>query len=178
MNYSSFLLALAATSAFAADDLYETRTFESADGRLPYRILKPAGFDAAKKYPLVILLHGAGERGDDNKAQLKWGGGLFSDPKVMEKYPAFVLVPQCAKDKKWVEIDWSAEKVVAPADAGATQKMLLAVVDAVQGEFPIDADRLYLTGLSMGGYGTWDLITRVPGKWAAAAPICGVAEDG
>ena len=173
MNYSSFLLALAVTSAFAADDLYETRTFESADGRLPYRILKPAGFDAAKKYPLVILLHGAGERGDDNKAQLKWGGGLFSDPKVMEKYPAFVLVPQCAKDKKWVEIDWSAENVVAPVDAGATQKMLLAVVDAVQGEFPIDADRLYLTGLSMGGFGTWDLITRYPGKWAAAAPICG-----
>ncbi len=167
------VLALSSFSVFAAEDPYEARTFESADGRLPYRIMKPAGFDAAKKYPLVILLHGAGERGDDNAAQLKWGGSLFSDPKVREKYPAFVLVPQCAKDKKWVEIDWSAEVPVAPADPGSTQKMLLAVVDAVQGEFPIDPDRVYLTGLSMGGYGTWDLITRHPARWAAAAPICG-----
>ena len=173
MKTASFLLAFAVTSAFAADEAYETRTFESADGRLPYRILKPAGFDAAKKYPLVILLHGAGERGDDNKAQLKWGGALFSDAKTQEKYPAFVLVPQCPKDKKWVEIDWSSPAPVAPPDAGSTQKLLLAVIDAMQKEFPIDADRLYLTGLSMGGYGTWDLITRYPEKWAAAAPICG-----
>ena len=173
MKKPFIFLALLASPLFAADDPYEVRNFESPDGRLPYRLLKPAGFDAAKKYPMVILLHGAGERGDDNKAQLKWGGGLFSDAKVMEKYPAFVLVPQCAKEKKWVEIDWSAENVVAPADAGTTQKMLLAVVDAVQAEFPIDADRLYLTGLSMGGFGTWDLITRYPARWAAAAPICG-----
>lgn len=174
MKYANFLLALAATTFVAhAQDPYEARTFESADGKLPYRILKPAGFDAAKKYPLVVLLHGAGERGEDNKAQLKWGGSLFSDPKTMEKYPAFVLVPQCPKDRKWVEIDWSAENPVAPADAGPTQKLLLGIIDGVQKEFPVDADRVYVTGLSMGGYGTWDLITRYPEKWAAAAPICG-----
>ena len=173
MNTPTFLLALAVTSAFAADDSYEARIFESADGKLPYRILKPAAFDAAKKYPLVILLHGAGERGNDNKAQLKWGGSLFSDAKTQEKYPAFVLVPQCPTDRKWVEIDWSSPAPVAPADPGTTQKLLLSVIDVVQKEFPIDADRLYLTGLSMGGYGTWDLITRYPERWAAAAPICG-----
>ena len=173
MKTSSFLLTLAVTSAFAADESYETRTFENADGRLPYRILKPAAFDAAKKYPLVILLHGAGERGDDNKAQLKWGGSLFSDAKTQKNYPAFVLVPQCPNGKKWVEIDWSSPAPVAPADAGSTQKVLLAVIEAMQKEFPIDADRLYLTGLSMGGFGTWDLIARYPEKWAAAAPICG-----
>ncbi len=173
MKYSTLLLALTVTSAVAANEAYEARTFENADGRLLYRIMKPAAFDAAKKYPLVILLHGAGERGDDNSAQLKWGGGLFSDAKNQEKYPAFVLVPQCPKDLKWVEIDWASPAPVAPTDPGVTQKLLLALIDGVQKEFPIDADRLYLTGLSMGGYGTWDLITRYPEKWAAAAPICG-----
>lgn len=172
MKTSILLLALTVASAFAADP-YEARTFESGDGKLPYRILKPAAFDAAKRYPLVILLHGAGERGDDNKAQLKWGGTLFSDAKTQEKYPAFVLVPQCPKDKKWVEIDWSSPAPVAPEDPGSTQKLLLSMIDSIEKEFPIDADRIYLTGLSMGGYGTWDLITRHPGKWAAAAPICG-----
>jgi poly(3-hydroxybutyrate) depolymerase/lysophospholipase L1-like esterase len=174
MHTHSFLLALAvSTVSVFAQDLYEARVFDSADGQLPYRILKPPGFDSSKKYPLVVLLHGAGERGNDNKSQLKWGGALFSDAKNQEKYPAFVLVPQCPKDRKWVEIDWAAVSPVAPADAGATQWMLLAVIDTVQKEFPIDTDRLYLTGLSMGGYGTWDMVTRYPERWAAAAPICG-----
>ena len=173
MKASSFLFALAmAPIALSAAD-YEARSFESPDGKLPYRLLKPANFDAARKYPLVVLLHGAGERGDDNKAQLKWGGGLFTEAVAQEKYPAFVLVPQCPKDRKWVEIDWSSPQPVAPEDPGTTQKLLLSVIDSVQKEFPVDVDRVYLTGLSMGGYGTWDLITRHPGKWAAAAPICG-----
>ncbi len=173
MKLPSALLALAMSSTLLPAANYISGTLATGDGTLPYRLLKPANFDATKKYPLVVLLHGAGERGDDNKSQLKWGGGLFADAATQEKYPAFVLVPQCPRDKKWVEIDWAAPKPVAPADPGTIQKLLLATVDAVQKEFPIDPDRLYLTGLSMGGYGTWDLITRHPEKWAAAAPICG-----
>jgi poly(3-hydroxybutyrate) depolymerase/lysophospholipase L1-like esterase len=161
-----------ATVALRADD-YEPRTFTSPDGKLPYCLLKPKDFDASKKYPLVLLLHGAGERGDNNKDQLKWGAKNFLNPEVREKYPAFVLVPQCPKDKKWVEMDWGGAAGTAPEDPGLTQKLMLATLEAVQKEFPIDPDRLYLTGLSMGGYGTWDLITRFPDKFAAAAPICG-----
>ncbi len=165
---------LLAVSPLALAQDFETRTYTGPDGGvLPYRLLKPLHYDAAQKYPVVVLLHGAGERGDDNKAQMKWGAGLFSKPEVMDKFPAFVLVPQCPKDRKWVEIDWSAENPVAPADAGATQALLLGALEAVQKEFSTDASRLYVTGLSMGGYGTWDLITRYPGKFAAAAPICG-----
>jgi len=161
-----------AVSAYADD--YEARTFSAPDGgSLPYRLLKPLNYDAAQKYPLVILLHGAGERGEDNKAQLKWGGSLFTRADVREKYPSFVLVPQCPKDRKWVEIDWSTDDGVAPEDPGPTQKLLLGTIDVVRKEFSIDPDRLYLMGLSMGGYGTWDLITRHPEKWAGAVPICG-----
>jgi lysophospholipase L1-like esterase/poly(3-hydroxybutyrate) depolymerase len=153
---------------------YEARVFTAPEGgTLPYRLLKPQNYDAAQKYPLVILLHGAGERGDDNKLQLKWGSSLFTKPEIREKHAAFVLVPQCAKDKKWVEMDWGGEDGTAPADPGQTQKLLLRTIDSVAKEFSIDPDRHYLTGLSMGGYGTWDLITRYPERWAAAIPICG-----
>ncbi len=167
-----FATVILASTVAHADD-FETRVFTEGDAKLPYRLLKPLNFDAAKKYPLVILLHGAGERGDDNKLQLKWGAPDFAKADVREKYPAFVLVPQCPKEKKWVEMDWGGDTGTAPADAGPTQKLLLGTIDTVQKEFPIDPDRLYVTGLSMGGYGTWDLITRYPDRFAAAAPICG-----
>ncbi len=153
---------------------YEARTFTTPEGgTLPYRLLKPQNYDAAQKYPLVVLLHGAGERGDDNKAQLKHGAPLFLKPEVREKFPSFVIVPQCPKDKKWVEMDWGGDDGTAPADPGPTQKLLVGTIDSVAKEFSIDPDRHYITGLSMGGYGTWDLITRYPERWAAAAPICG-----
>lgn len=153
---------------------YEPRTFSGPEGdSLPYRLLKPAKYDSSVKYPLVVLLHGAGERGNDNKSQLKWGGSLFNKADSMEKYPAFVLVPQCPKDKKWVEVDWAAADGTAPADPSAQEKLLLGTIESVTKEFSIDPDRHYITGLSMGGYGTWDLITRYPERWAAAVPICG-----
>jgi lysophospholipase L1-like esterase/poly(3-hydroxybutyrate) depolymerase len=174
MTLRALLGSLVLLSGVAQADDYEARVFAAEDGgKLPYRLLKPVNYDASQQYPLVVLLHGAGERGDDNKAQLKWGGSLFTKPENREKYPAFVLVPQCPKDRKWVEMDWGGEDGVAPADPGPTQKLLIATIDSLQKEFSIDIDRHYITGLSMGGYGTWDLITREPGRWAAAAPICG-----
>ena len=173
MKIHTLLGMLILANVACADD-YEARIFTAPDGgKLPYRLLQPLKYDAAKKYPLVILLHGAGERGDDNSAQLKWGGSLFTNAEAREKFPAFVLVPQCPKDQKWVDMDWGGDTGTAPAQSSAPQKLLLAALETVQKEFSIDADRLYVTGLSMGGYGTWDLITRYPDKFAAAAPICG-----
>jgi lysophospholipase L1-like esterase/poly(3-hydroxybutyrate) depolymerase len=168
------LLGLLLLGSMAHAEEYEARVFTGGEGRnLPYRLLKPKDYDAAQKYPLVVLLHGAGERGDDNKAQLKWGSSLFTKPEVRESFPAFVLVPQCPKENKWVEMDWGGDDGTAPTDPGPTQKLLLGTIDSIVKEFSIDPDRHYLTGLSMGGYGTWDLITRHPERWAAAAPICG-----
>lgn len=163
---------LLASFAFAQE--YEERTFAEPDGgKLPYRLLKPANYDASQKYPLVVLLHGAGERGNDNKKQLKWGSSLFTKADVQAKYPAFVLIPQCPENQKWVDVDWAADDGNAPADASPMEKLVLETVDELAKEFSIDPDRHYITGMSMGGYGTWDLITRYPERWAAAVPICG-----
>src|SRR5690242_8020214 len=91
-------LAMASKDIPAADDhrdRFEARTYAAGDFSLPYRLLKPKNYDPAKKYPLVIFLHGAGERGDDNEKQLVHGMNDFASDEVMEKYPAFVMAPQC-----------------------------------------------------------------------------------
>ncbi len=155
-------------------DEYEARRHVSIDGQtLNYRLLKPRDYDATKKYPLVLFLHGAGERGNDNVAQLKYGAPLFIKPEVREKYACFVIAPQCPTEQKWADIDWSSDTPAQPEKLSPSMALTLSVIELLRKEFSIDADRLYVTGLSMGGYGTWDLVTRVPKQWAAAAPVCG-----
>ncbi len=175
MKTTLFLIAIFAHVfvAFGADE-FEARTFAGPDGTsLPYRLLKPQPYDPAKKYPLVLFLHGAGERGNDNQAQLKHGAATFAKPETQQKYPCFVMAPQVPKEQKWADMDWAAEVVVQARKPSTSMRLTVAAIDALSKEFSIDSDRLYITGLSMGGYGTWDAISRWPTKWAAAVPICG-----
>lgn len=152
------------------------RLYEDTDGKaLPYRLLKPNDLDKEEKYPLVVLLHGIGERGDDNAAQLKWGAKEFATDENREKYPCFVAVPQCPISDFWASAlrDLSKDFKMSEEPTRALE-MTFELVRALQDEFPqIDPDRLYITGLSMGGFGTWDAIQRKPDLFAAAVPICG-----
>ncbi len=153
--------------------LFEARVFKGDGGAtLPYRLLKPSSVESGKKYPLILFLHGAGERGDDNVLQLWHGGAEFVD-QALRRHPAFVVAPQCPNEKKWVEVDWSAREQAMPQDPGPTMQSTLAVVAALGKEFPIDQARVYGIGLSMGGYGVWDILQRHPELLAAAVPICG-----
>ncbi len=166
----SFLLALALSGPLHAGD-YEKRTAPMPEGgTLGYRLLLPGPHEG--KVPLVLMLHGAGERGDDNAAQLKYGAPLFQ--KAQDKFPCYVLVPQCPSGQKWADVDWSQPAIEQPPDLSPSMKAVVGVLDALPKEFPdLDLDRIYVTGLSMGGYGTWDLLARFPHRFAAAAPICG-----
>lgn len=155
-------------------DLFEARTFGGPHGEtLGYRLLKPEPYDPAQKYPLVLFLHGAGERGTDNAIQVRIGAELFIKPDVRARFPCFVLAPQCPPEQKWADIDWTIDAPKQPEKLSPSMALAVGAVDEVSKEFSIDPDRLYVTGLSMGGYGTWDLATRMPEKWAAAVPICG-----
>jgi len=173
----ALLLVMSATT-LAADnrDRFEARTFEGGDLQLPYRLLMPKDYDPKQKYPLVVFLHGAGERGADNKMQLVHGMNDFASDEVMAKYPAFVVAPQCPSDQRWVEVDWTLDKHTQPKEPGAALAATLKLVDALQRELSIDGRRIYVTGLSMGGYGVWDALARRPELFAAAAPICGGAD--
>ncbi len=128
-------------------------TFAGADGGMPYRWYAPPA--ATAPLPLVVFLHGAGERGDDNRAQLRHGVADFVGEARQGAHPCFVVAPQCPRGKWW--------------DGDA----LVALVEHLAARPGVDRDRIYLTGLSMGGFATWDLLGRRPDLFAAAVPICG-----
>ncbi|HEX5105856.1 MAG TPA: prolyl oligopeptidase family serine peptidase [Pirellulaceae bacterium] len=162
-------------SAADADhrDRFEARTFDDRGFTLPYRLLKPQDLGARQKYPLVLFLHGAGERGNDNVKQLVHGMNDFASDEIMAKHPAFVVAPQCPEDRKWVEVDWTLDAHTLPESPSVSLEATIRLIESLQKEFTIDASRIYITGLSMGGYGTWDALARWPELFAAAAPICG-----
>lgn len=116
----------------------------------------PKDYDPSKKYPLVIFLHGAGERGEDlDRASIH---GFMKYVREQDKdYPFIYIAPQCPKEKYW----------------GCYTESLLAFIDYIYEAYPVDQDRVYLTGLSMGGTGTWMLAMADPHRFAAIAPICG-----
>jgi predicted peptidase len=157
---------------------FEAHVFTDAQGKtLPYRLLKPKNLDPTKSYPLVLFFHGAGERGTDNLAQIRNGAFFFATNSIMEKYPCFVVAPQCPTDKRWVEVNWDADAHVMPVAPSEPMRLTLLLLDALQHEYKVDARRLYVTGLSMGGFGTWDIIARRPALFAAAVPVCGGGDE-
>jgi predicted peptidase len=171
---------LAAADDSRADDfrvLLEKRTYSDGVGaKLHYRLLRPPKREGDAKYPLVVFLHGAGERGDDNDAQLAHGVREFARPQARQKYPCFLIAPQCPNGKRWVEVDWSSHSHTLPKQPSDPMRLTLELVESIQKEIPIDARRIYITGLSMGGYGVWDALARKPKLFAAAVPVCGGAD--
>jgi len=162
----------------------DKREYQNADGEtLPYRLFVPRSYSADKKYPLILFLHGAGERGDDNEAQLKHAGVLrFVSDAVEAKDPCFLVAPQCPKDDKWVPAYFGLKRPPeapaeeAPGGPSRAMRLVMELVDALEKQYSIDPDRRYVTGLSMGGFGSFDLCTRRPNDVAAAVPICGGLE--
>ena len=166
---------LGATMIFAqtALDLTTAETFSvPGEGSLLYRQHVTPDLPPDKKVPLILFLHGAGERGNDNAAQLKHGAAdliKFGDANG----GAIVIAPQCPAEEKWVDIPWDSLAHAMPAEPSASMKLVLALVNEKIEKMPVDPDRIYVTGLSMGGYGTWDIIQRRPKLFAAALPVCG-----
>ena len=141
---------------------------------LNYRLLYP-DYDTLRKYPLVIFLHGSGERGSDNEAQLKWGVLSFATDQMMSLHPAIVLAPQCPANESWSnfsERNNSREMKLLPTTT-KPMELLIELIHKMIKTLPVDTNRIYITGLSMGGYGTFDAIERYPNLFAAAVPVCG-----
>ena len=144
---------------------------------LNYRILYPEGFSEEKEYPLVLFLHGAGERGSDNQAQLTHGSELFLNN---TEYPAIVLFPQCPKEDYWANIESSYSEdgkrnfhFSAAKEPTKALSLTMALLDQVLESGNVKKDQVYVGGLSMGGMGTFELLARRPNTFAAAIPICG-----
>lgn len=129
------------------------------------------------KLPLVVFLHGSGERGNDNEKQLKNGVRNFVSVENQKKFPCFVLAPQCPLGQRWVEVDFRQPYNRQPAEISQPLGLVKELIDSLINHSSVDRQRIYITGLSMGGFGTWDLIERYPGFFAAAVPVCGGGDE-
>ena len=151
----------------------EVRTHAGPEGTTyGHLFVPPANVEAGRKYPLVVFLHGAGERGDDPRVLLKhFFEPMLADDRRAEN-PCFILAPQCPEGGRWGSRHWRDPD---GEDAGMRDELAAAadLVDATVAAHPVDPDRVYLTGLSMGGYGTFDWLAREPGRFAGAVTVCG-----
>jgi len=153
-----FAIAAFTVSAGETKTGFVHKNHKGADGESKYVVFVPHDYKADKEFPVILFLHGAGSTGDDGQKQAKGGiAKAIRDKK--EKFPFIVVMPQ-AKTKGWQ----------AGNDNG---KRAIAILDEVQKDYKTDKKRVYLTGLSMGGYGTWNFAAAYPERWAAIAPICG-----
>ena len=161
---------------------FQRKLFSSGSDTLSYRLLYPANYDSTKKYPLVVFLHGAGQRGKDNQKQLANGASLFLKDVNRKQFPAFVIFPQCSLNDFWARTrilnsisdstPFKFEYLTnVPMNKGLN--MVSRLLDSLATSTNIDNKQIYVGGLSMGGMGTFEMLWRKPGFFAAAFPICG-----
>ena len=145
---------------------FEPRRFINFAGdTLRYRLMIPDDYDSTKRYPLVVCLHGSSGCGTDNIKQVatSWPAQLLSQPQHRVKYPAFLFVPQCPTRTGWGGIP----------NLPSVDSIVFETIVALQKEFDLDVNRCYISGNSLGGYGTWHMISTRPEMFAAAIPISG-----
>jgi len=169
----------------ALAEAFTPHAYTNAKGeRMPYRLFSPARLDPGRVYPLVVFLHGAGGSGTDNLKQLQganvFGALVWTLPENQARYPAFVLAPQ--SDVNWPCTVYDPKnppripadiKFCPPDVVGIGARMAFEITDSLLGSLPIDKGRIYITGHSMGGAGTWHMIAHRPRFFAAAVPVCG-----
>jgi len=151
---------------------FEARVFTNAPGKiLRYRLFKPTAYDPQTNYPLVLFLHGAAGLGEDNARQFNGGNevpplALTADD-AQARFPSFVLAPQCPRGSSWSGFGREPAEMITST---------MAALQALEREFRIDASRIYIVGVSMGGHGVWDTVAKFPRAFAAAVPICAASE--
>ena len=156
---------------------FSKELFVSDKDSLPYRLLLPKNFDNAKKYPLIVFLHGAGERGNDNELQLVHGKDLFINMNKNNNFPSIVVFPQCSKNSYWANVSRinNSFSFLDDPTENTSLKLVEGMINELQSDFKINSNQIYVGGLSMGGMGTFELVYRNPDMFAAAFAICGGA---
>jgi len=156
--------------------LYEKESFVYENDTLNYRILKPLNYNPNKQYPVHLFLHGSGERGNDNSSQLTHGGKLFLKKENREKYNSWVIFPQCSENDRWPSLSsdqWNNSFNNKISKPNKSLGLVIKLMDEFIEKKQVDKQRIYVSGLSMGGMGAFEILFRRPDMFAAATPICG-----
>jgi predicted peptidase len=172
--FSSLVPSVRAQETGSVIDGFLARSYHSPSGEMMlYRLFVPPDYDATKKYPIVLWLHGAAGRGSDNLLQISGGNTLgthvWTTSDNQARYHAFVLAPQVSETKAWAR-----PHANTPA---SSIRLALEILDTIEREYSIDTGRVYVAGQSMGGEGTWAALAAAPGRFAAAIPLCGYGFD-
>ena len=163
-----------AVEKIPAAELTVPLVYTNAQGAtIPYRFAAPKTVEAGKTYPLVILFHGAGERGTDNVAQLVHGATDILNYMRNKGIEGYFLAGQCPNGKQWVNTPWHLLAHRMPEKPSEPMSLMIELIEKTMNELPVARDRVLVTGISMGGYGTWDIVQRHPDWFAAAMPCCG-----
>ena len=157
-------------------DKFSSRVWKNNESeKLNYRLRYPENFNSEKKYPLLLFLHGSEGRGNDNEQQL-WDAnsiGAFSKQKIATKHESFIFAPQVPANERWVSTNWNTDNYRLVPISSSMRLTFEALDSFIDNNKNIDENRIYVLGLSMGGWGAWDAISRRPNFFAAAVPICG-----
>ena len=176
MKFIAFfvLSACAAMAQFTAEEQMRFCSHTNEIGEIfNWRMSAPRYPVEGKKYPLIIFLHGSGECGTDNKRHIKLGlPKLLHTLRVLNR-EAMVMAPQCQSGGWWVEKLAMSADYRMPRKPAPAMDVMMEVISHIETSYPVDVERIYITGLSLGGFATWDAIQRYPEKFAAAVPLCG-----
>lgn len=175
INFLLLFCLLSTLTAYSQVSRFSAEKYISGNGdTLNYRLLRPES-QQKQKNPLVIFMHGSGERGNDNTKQLKWGVENFATDRMLIAHPAYVIAPQCPAGQSWSNVDRKpgTTAMQLKQDPSKPMQLLIALVKEFVGKNQVDTSRIYITGLSMGGFGTFDALERYPGLFAAGVPVCG-----
>jgi len=168
------LAVLPVFAQFSTEEQMRFCSYTNAAGEVfNYRMSAPQFPAQGKRYPLIIFLHGSGECGTDNKRQIMLGLPQLMKSLFMLNQQAVVLAPQCQRGNWWVERLAMGANYTAAKNPTAALEVTMELSRHILQTQPVDPDRVYITGLSLGGFGTWDAIQRWPDFFAAAVPVCG-----
>lgn len=155
-------------------ELFDYGLYHDGAVRIPYRIYVPYNYDSTKAYPVLTLLHGAGERGTNGTHQLTQGFPYLFDTTTNVAFSGIVIAPHCPEEYRWVEFYWGdANYSCNDVPESEPLKAVVKVLENLPNNYSVDEDRFYVSGMSMGGFGTWDLLSRHSDMFAAAVPLCG-----
>jgi predicted peptidase len=172
--FPALALAFPAVAQFTVEEALKPCVYTNSMGEtFPYRLSAPQFPEAGKTYPLILFLHGSGECGTDNRRQLVVGLPTLMAALLRRPEPVIVVAPQCQNGNWWVKRLAMRPEYAAAQEPTASLEVALELCRHLVEERQADSNRLYITGLSLGGFGTWDAVQREPSLFAAAVPICG-----